>query len=362
MQPRIIFDAHLDLSYNALDFNRDLRWPLERIRRGEIGQSDFPGRGRGTVCFPELRRGRIGCIVATQLARSVDFFSKMPGWKSPEQAWAFTQAQHEWHREMERAGELVQCTTGAQMAAHAERWKAATDEEATRLPIGYVLSLEGADSLVTFDHHQRAYGYGLRIVGPVHYGPGRAGMGTDALGPLTPWGRELLREMRGLGMILDATHLSAESFRDALDHWDGPVWASHSNCRAMADWNRQLDDVQIRELAARGAVIGMAFDAIMMVHGWQYLLSTPRDFELRMEKIVDHIDHICQLTGSARHIGLGSDLDGGFGTEQTPLDLDSVADLTRVDALLAARGYSADDIDAITHGNFLRFLAEHLPG
>jgi membrane dipeptidase len=360
--PRLIFDAHLDLSYNAIDFNRELRWPLSKIRRSEIGQDDFPGRGRGTVCFPELRKGRIGCIIATQLARTVDYFSKLPGWKAPEQAWAFTQAQHEWHREMERCGELVQFTTGAQIRAHADKWIAASDEEARTLPIGYILGLEGADSLVTFDHLHRAYGYGLRIIGPAHYGAGRYAMGTDAEGPLPSAGHELLKEMRGLGMILDATHLCDESFWETMKRWDGPVWASHSNCRALADWNRQFDDAQIRELAARGAVIGMAFDAIMMVHGWQYLRSVPRDFELRMEKIVEHIDHICQLTGSARHVGIGSDLDGGYGTEQTPMDLGSVADLARIDALLAARGYSAADITCILHENFLRFLTTNLPG
>lgn len=361
MNPRLIFDAHLDLSYNAIDFNRDLRWPLERIRRHELGLKDWGFRSRGTVCFPEMRRGRIGLCVATQLARHVDYFSKMPGWNSPEQAWAWTQAQQAWHREMERVGELKQLRTGAEVAAHAALWRAADDAAAARLPIGYVLSLEGADSIVSVRHLEDAFGYGLRIVGLTHYGPGIHGQGTDALGPLTPRGRDLLREMRRLGVILDATHLSDESFQDALKHWEGPVWASHSNCRALAHWNRQFDDDQIRELARRGAVIGMAFDAIMMVHGWAHLRSRPEDFNLRLEKIVEHMDHICQLTGTARHLALGSDLDGGFGTEQTPLDLNSIADLANLAGLLARRGYAAADIEGIMHGNATAFLVQHLP-
>ena len=229
------------------------------------------------------------------------------------------------------------------------------------LPIGYVLSLEGADSIVTFKHLEQSYAEGLRALGPVHYGPGIYGMGTDAEGPLTPRGRELLKEMEQLGIILDVTHLCDESLRDALDHYSGPLWASHSNCRALADWNRQFTDEQIKELIRRGCVFGMAFDAIMMVHGWAHLRSTPQDFNLTIEKICDHIDHICQLAGNAQHVGIGSDLDGGFGTEQTPLDLDSIADLGQIGGMLAARGYSTADIEGFYYGNFVDFLRRTLP-
>ncbi len=360
-QPRLIFDIHLDLAYNAIDFNRDLRWTQERIRRRELGMTDQVFRTRGTVCFPEMRRGRIGLCVATQLARSVDYFSRMPGWMSPEQAWSHTQAQLAWYREMEACGELVQIRDRAALDRHLAAWLAAPLDTLPRLPIGYVLSLEGADSLVTPGHLERAHAEGLRAVGPVHYGPGVHGMGTDAEGPLTPRGRELLREMERLGIILDATHLSDESFRDALDHFSGAVWASHSNCRSLADWNRQFTDDQIRELIGRGAVIGMAFDAIMMVHGWTHQRSKPQDFQLRIEKICEHIDHICQLAGNARHVCIGSDLDGGFGTEQCPLDLDSIADLGRLGPLLAARGYPQADIDGFFHGNVIEFLRRTLP-
>jgi len=114
--------------------------------------------------------------------------------------------------------------------------------------------------------------------------------------------------MERLGIILDVTHLCDESMRDALDHFSGPVWASHHNCRALANWNRQLTDEQIKELVQRGAVIGMAFDAIMMVHGWHHKVSKPQDFGLRIEKICEHIDHICQLSGNARHVGIGTEI------------------------------------------------------
>jgi membrane dipeptidase len=261
---------------------------------------------------------------------------------------------------MEECGEMVQLRTWTQVEAHAAKWIAASEAEAATLPIGYLLSLEGADSILGWRHLERSRADGLIALGPVHYGPGIYGCGTDDEGPLTAKGRELLKEMERLGIILDVTHLCDESMRDALDHFSGPVWASHHKCRALANWNRQLTDEQIKKLVQRGAVIGMAFDAIMMVHGWHHKVSKPQDFGLRIEKICEHIDHICQFVGNARHVGIGTDLDGGYGTEQTPLDLDSIADLTKLDDLLAKRGYSAADITGIFRGNFFFFLRENL--
>jgi membrane dipeptidase len=365
-EPALIFDVHLDLAYNALDFNRDLRWTQERIRRRELGMHDQVFRSRSTVCFPEMRRGRVGLCVATQIARSVDFFSRMPGWMSPEQARAHTMGQLAWYREMERCGELVQIRSRGELENHLALWLAAPaimppTAAAGGLPIGYLLSLEGADSVVTLRHLEESYAAGLRALGPVHYGPGVYGMGTDAEGPLTPRGHELLREMERLGIILDVTHLCDESLQDALDHYSGPLWASHSNCRSLANWNRQFTNDQIKQLIGRGCVFGMAFDAIMMVHGWTHMRSTPQQCGLRIEKICDHIDIICQIAGNARHVGIGSDLDGGFGTEQTPLDLDSIADLGQLGGMLARRGYAAADIEGFYFGNFVDFLRRALP-
>lgn len=357
-QPSLIFDAHLDLSMNAMEWNRDIRLPLVEIRRRELGMKDLPDRGNNTVCLPEMRRGRIGLCVATQIARYSTRFSRLPGWQSPEQAWAQTQGQLAWYRTMEQAGEIVQLRTWQDVSAHASLWRNSTNT--TKLPIGYLLSLEGADSILSPKHLEQARGSGLIALGPVHYGPGIYGHGTDDEGPLTARGHELLKQMEELHIILDATHLCDESFWDALNRYRGPVWASHHNCRALADWNRQLSDDQIRALIERGAVIGMAFDAIMMVHNWVHHKSRPQDFQLKMERICDHIDHICQIAGNAKHVGIGTDLDGGYGTEQTPMDLNSIADLGSLSTPLAGRGYKPADIDNIFAGNFLRFLKDNL--
>ena len=353
----LIFDAHLDLAMNAMEWNRDLTRPLEEIKRREKGMTDKPDRERGTVSFPEMRRAGIGLCVATQIARYVKPSNPLPGWHSVPQAWAQTQGQLAWYRAMEEMGELVPIRDRSALRRHVELWKIPS----STTPIGYVLSLEGADSVITPAYVERSFAQGLRALGPAHYGLGRYAQGTDATGGLGPQGKELLAEMQRLGVILDATHLCDDSFWQALDCFSGPVWASHHNCRALVPHNRQLSDEMIRALVDRGAVIGMVFDGWMMVQNWIRGQTTPVSAGLKLERIIAHADHICQIAGNANHVGIGSDLDGAYGTEQTPMDVQSIHDLTRLPDLFRARGYKPADIENIMSANFLRFLEKHLP-
>ena len=352
----LIVDAHLDLAMNALEWNRDLTRPIAEIRSRERTLTDKPDRGNGTVSFAEMRRGEVGLCVATLIARYVAAGNPLPGWHSQDQAWAQTQGQLAWYRAMEERGEVTPIADAAALEAHVALWSRA--DRPADAPIGYVLSLEGADSIRTPAHLEPAYAQGLRAVGPAHYGPGVYAQGTNATGLMGPGGHELLREMERLGIILDATHLCDDSLRDALDHFRGPVWASHSNARSLVDHNRQFSDEHIRELIARGAVIGAAFDAWMIVPGWVRGSSTPHSTGVTLERVIDHIDHICQIAGNARHCMIGSDLDGAFGREQCPSDVETIADLGKLPGLLTARGYTGDDVRGIMHGNFLRFLRE----
>ena len=347
-------DAHLDLSMNALEWNRDLTLPVSSINAREEGLTDKPDRAKAVVSLPELRKGKIGLVVATQIARFVAPGNKLPGWHSPAQAWAQTQGQLAWYKAMEEAGEMIQITDLAGLEKHLALWAADTAD--AEKPIGYILSLEGADSIVTIGHLEKAYQNGLRAVGPAHYGPGRYAQGTDATGFMGPKGQELLKEMERLNIILDATHLCDDSFWEALDHFNGHVWASHNNCRALVNHNRQFSDDQIKALIERGAVIGGALDAWMMVPNWVRGKSTPKNMNCNLDVMIDHIDHICQLAGNTNHVGIGSDLDGAFGKEQCPYDLETIADLQKIPALFKARGYSDVDIENLMSGNWLRFL------
>jgi len=350
-----IIDAHLDLSMNALEWNRDLKKSVQEIRQREAGMNDKPDRGKGMVSLPELRKGNIGLVVATQIARYVGPGSALPGWNSPEQAWAQTQGQLAWYTAMEKEGEMKQVTNRQQLNMHIALWNDTTIANEKK-PVGFILSLEGADSLVDLSYLEKAYSYGLRAIGPAHYGPGRYSPGTGESGPLTNKGVELLKEMESLDMILDVTHLTDEAFKQAMDLYRGPVWASHHNCRALVHYQRQLTDEQIKILIDRNAVIGGVLDAWMLKNDWIRGKSDPKEEDVKLERLIDHYDHICQLAGSSDHIAIGSDLDGMYGTEQSPYDMDTIADLQKLKDLLKARGYSTADTAKIFHGNWLRFL------
>jgi len=354
----LIFDSHLDISMNAMEWNRDQRWSVERIRKSEQGMKDKPDRGRNTVSFPALREGKVGLIVATQIARVVKPGGPIPGWYSQEQAWAHTRGQLEWYRTMEEAGELKQITSAATLNESLELW----EDPGEHTPICYLLSLEGADSILSMKHLESAYQNGLRAVGPAHYGPGVYANGTDSAGRLNARGVELLRTMEQFNMILDMTHLNDDAFWHALEIYKGAIWASHNNCRRFVDHNRQFSDEMITELIRRNAVIGIALDAWMMVNDWVRGASDPVKRNVTLDIAVNHIDHICQLAGNALHAGIGSDLDGGYGKEQCPCDLDTIADMQKLPGMLEAKGYSGEDIRNIMHLNFVRFLKQFFNG
>jgi len=354
----LTFDAHLDLAWNALDWNRDLRLPVSEIRQRERDQNmTDKGRGVNTVSFPELRRGNIGIFIATLLARLYKpgvGLAAVNRYSSMEAAYAAAYGQLAYYRALEQEGHLRWIKDWPSLEAHVRAWLAGGDKE----PLGFILSMEGADPVLSPGQLEEWFNAGLRIIGPAHYGPSPYARGHDLVGGLFPEGPAFLKEMERVGMILDATHLSDQCFFEALDIYGGPVLASHHNCRALVPNPRQLTDEQIKRLIARNGVIGTALDAWMMITGWERGKTTPDLAGVKLEHMVDHIDHVCQLAGNARHAAIGTDLDGGFGREQSPSDLDTIADLTRLPDLLKKRGYKEQDVEQIMHGNWVRFFRE----
>jgi membrane dipeptidase len=227
------------------------------------------------------------------------------------------------------------------------------------VPIGYILSMEGADPIVEPAQAEWWWEQGLRTACLAHYGPSAYAMGTGGDGPLTPAGRDLLREFDRLGVILDLVHTADTALAQALEIYSRPVFVSHGNCRALVPHDRQISDGQIRQIVGRGGVIGAVLDAWMLTP--DYRRDDPARPKPTLADVADHIDYVCQLAGNARHSAIGSDLDGGFGTEQSPADLDTIADLQKLAGILEGRGYSEADIDGIFHGNWLRFFREALP-
>ena len=359
---RPLIDSHLDLAWSALYFNRDLLASVAEVRRSEQGMTDELSRGRNTLTLPELRRARVGLCVATVLARGGPGQPERAGWKrtdldyrNPLIAYSHAKGQLAYYRLLEQQGHLRLITTRAELQVHWDAWCKAPE----KTPLGIILSMEGADPIVEPAQVQAWWAEGLRAVGPVHYGRSQYAFGTSMDGPLSLAGVELLRQFMRVGMILDVTHLSDQSFFQALDIYSGPVLASHHNCRALVPGDRQFSDEQLQLLIRRDAVIGTAFDAWMLYPGWKRGETPPA--VVSMEAAADHLDHICQLAGSARHCAFGTDLDGGFGAEQTPGDLDTISDIHKLEAILSRRGYSDSDIDAIFFCNWLRFFSQALP-
>ena len=259
-----------------------------------------------------------------------------------------------YYRALTQQGVLRWIKDWPSLDAHVKAWK--TDEESTTQPLGFILSMEGADPILSPGQLDEWWQAGLRIIGPAHYGVSPYAHGTGTEGGLFPQGPDLLKAMQRVGMILDVTHLSDQSFDEALDIFGGPVLASHHNCRALVPGQRQLTDEQIKRLVDRGAVIGTALDNWMLHPGWVRGESSAELVSL--ERVVEHIDRVCQVAGNAKHAGIGSDLDGGFGKEQSPHDLDTIADLQKLPQMLQRRGYDDADVNGIMSGNWLRFFRQ----
>ncbi len=362
--PTLIVDGHLDLAMNALLWNRDLTQGVDALRAHEQASAvDGAGRGCNTVTLPELRRGAVALSLATVLARTGGAPTPaLPRYATAEIAFGMAQGQLAYYRMLERQRRLRLVRDRAGLRAHWEAWSAwhaAAAQAGREPPHGIVLLMEGADSIPAPEHVADWFDDGLRLLGMTHYMDSSYAHGTGTEGGLKEPGPDLLAAMRAVGMILDLTHLADQSFWEALELWDGPVVSSHQNARALVPGQRQFDDDQLRAVIERGGVIGAALDAWMLVPGW--VRGETRPDVVGLEALVDHVAHVCELAGNCRHVAIGSDLDGGYGTEQTPRDLDTIADLQKLPALLRARGFRPADVDAVMHGNWLRFLMEHLP-
>jgi membrane dipeptidase len=216
--------------------------------------------------------------------------------------------------------------------------------------------MEGADPMRTPDDVPWWFERGLRMIGLAWKRTRYAG-GTGAPGPLTLEGIVLVRALDEHGVIHDASHLAEESFWQLLEIGDGPVCASHSNCRAIVPTDRQLSDEMIRAIVERGGVIGINF--------YEKFLVPPAEYGKRratLDDVVRHVRHMCNLAGDARHVGIGTDMDGGFGRDQIPQEIVTSADLPKVGEALARAGFSGADVDGILGGNWVRFFRERLPG
>ncbi|MEZ4517244.1 MAG: membrane dipeptidase [Chloroflexota bacterium] len=346
-----IVDAHLDLAYNYLNKQRDPRRKLSELRAAEA--PDF-ARRIPTVSFPAMRRGGVGLTFATIFSTPTN--NPFPDGSGADETYTTADDAH-------RMG-MKQIDVYKRMVDEDESLRLVTDtatldevlagQDAEQPLIGLTLLMEGADHIRAPEETELWVEQGVRLIGPA-WDDTRycAGAWRGNKEGLTRDGYALLEVMSDLDLILDMTHMNEIATFQALDAYQGPIVATHSNARALVPGERQFSDEQIRLLGERDGVIGVVLYNAFLMAGWRK--GQPKDL-VPVEQVVAHVDHICQTIGDATHVGIGSDLDGGFGAEDIPAPLDSIADLPLIAMALQEKGYSEEDVMGIMGGNWVNLL------
>jgi membrane dipeptidase len=354
----LIVDAHLDMAYNALYKRRDYNRSACYTRQLERGSEREKQSGQCTVGLPELIRGRVGIVFGTIFTEpaSHTISDDLPTYADEREAHALGMGHLDFYRRWEDEQPRVRLvTTKRDLEVVIGCWLTNNQLPITH-QVGIVPLMEGADPILEPKELERWYERGLRIVGPA-WDTTRYSGGTWKGGKLPKLGRELLDVMAQFNVILDVSHMSHESLAEALDVFEGKhVIASHSNCHRFVPTPRHLPDRAIEQIAERGGVIGVVPFNRFLKKDW----SGKKD-DVTLDDVVRMIDHICQVTGSAAHVGIGSDFDGGLGYNEIPRELNTVRDHYKIGDELLRRGYDPAHVENIMRGNWLRVLREALP-
>jgi len=352
-------DGHLHLAVNALRKGRNVLYSVLTIRSQEARNTFFPTAGKGTVALPEMRQGHIALCFDAVVANCTDYPNGGRDYASPSQAYGVARGQMAYHQALEKEGYARVVTDVETLNSHIAEWEAWDAGENPNVndapPLGIIVGMEGADSILSPNDLPEWWDLGLRIMSVGHHGPGRYAGGTGTELGLTELGGPLLAEMERLGVLLDLVHLTDQGFWQVLGQYDGPVMASHANVRTLVPHQRQMSDQQLQAVIERDGVIGATSACCWQLQpGWTFGRDTNENVSLNT--IVDHLDYVCQLAGDSEHAGVASDLDGGYGRDQSPRDLETIADLQKLGGLLAGRGYTEADVANIMYGNWLRLL------
>ena len=366
----LIIDGDYPMAVGGIDAQRDLTLPIEQARAPENLNSWFGWQDEGIMAtLPEMRKGGIAAALV-----KVAVCVKKPGhphgeYRSKENAHAAGRGQLAYYKLLEAQNETTILDTSEGFTTHMDKWEQATDYD--DLPVGMILGMEGADAITWPEQVHDWYADGLRVISLSHYGVSyySHGTGTGTTGGLTPMAKPLLQAMSDLGMILDVTHTSDQSVREEFEQFEGPVLASHQNCRAIVPGERQQPDDILLEVIRRGGVIGSSMDTWMLNKyysiDWKTIGFKRHEIFpsplVTLEDLVDHMDYVCQLAGNSHHAGIGGDTDGQGGADGAPHDVDTVADYQKIADILDRRGYTQEDIENIMYKNWQRFFEKWLP-
>jgi len=362
---RLIIDSHQDLAWNMLTFKRDYTRSVEETRRLEANTLIPERNGECLLGWPEYQRGQVAVIFSTLFAAPA---RKRELWDTV------------WYPDFDTAHRLYRdqiflyrklsdsypdkfrlISSRSELDSVIEHWSRPV-QNGDGHPVGLIYLMEGADGIRSPHELAEWYEMGLRLIGLAWAGTRYSG-GTGDPGGLTDDGKKLLSAMMDYNFILDLSHMDEAAALESLDHYGGPIMATHSNCAALmkgADTNRHITDRVLRGLIERGGINGLLPLNSFLKAGWVRKSGSRRE-EVPLDTLIAHIDHVCQLAGNADHAAIGSDFDGGFGVQSIPPELDSIADLQVIASKLTERGYSESDAEKILGGNWLKFLQEHLP-
>jgi len=343
----IIVDAHEDIAFNATMLHRDFLQDISKLRSMDKAKDK---EGSPTVCLPELVRGNVRIVFATIWVAPCG--NEVPNtstcYKTAEEAHVQGLDQLNYYRELEREGHIRIIENRAQLNEHLE-----SDSK-----VGFVLLMEGADPIRSPKEAKDWFQSGVRIIGPA-WKKTRYSAGTGEPGPLSPEGRELMKEMESLGLILDTSHLAEQSFFEAFDLFHGSVMASHANSRIYTPTDRQLSNEMIRAITSRNGVIGTVLYNAFLDPGW--VERGKKKSEVNFATVIKHMKNVCDIARDKLHVGIGSDFDGGFGLEGIPAEMDTVADLQKLGPALRENGFSDDESSNVLGGNWIRLLQRALP-
>jgi len=364
----LILDAHQDIAFNILSFGRDYSRSVYETRQIETSHP-IPGlTNQSLLGWPEYNYGKVALVFGTLFAGPARSEKKLhPNlqiYNTPEEAntvyWNQLRLYHQLAEEKPQFFRLIK--TKSDLSKHLNEWETQPThpEPEDFLPVGIVPSMEGAEGILDFEELPLWWENGLRSIGLAWAGNQFCG-GTREPGPLTGLGRELLHEMAQTGFILDLSHMDEPAALECILTYPGQIIASHSNAASLVkgyDSNRLLSDQVVKELIARDGVIGVVpLNAFL---NWEWRVDDGKAV-VSLRLVAEQIDHICQVAGDCKHVGIGSDFDGGVGLEHVPAELDSVADLQKISPFLQELGYNEIEISQIFAGNYLRVLESVLP-
>lgn len=362
MTDHFIIDAHEDLAWNMLTFGRDYTQSTAETRKREVDTLTKRVNDDTLLGWPDYQTGKVAVVFSTLFAAPER--SKLGEWdrqcySSDDEAHTrYSMQLDAYDRLVEEHPKLFKkIETRAGLQFIMDHWQRLNTEQH---PVGLVMLMEGAEGVREPAELEDWYQRGVRIIGPAWAGTRFCG-GTHEPGGLTKEGYALLERMAELNLTLDISHMDEKAVLQALDIYSGTVIASHANALALlkgTDSNRHLTDRVLEGLLERDSVIGIVPANSFLRPDWH---ETGGRLAVTLEHYVAQMDYVCQMAGNARHVGIGTDFDGGFGLQSVPTGIDTIADIRKIIPILMQKGYTEADTAAILGDNWLNHLQNTLP-